>query len=412
MQSIFHAGLLFLHFDFGRSTDLDEGNAARQLRHAFLKLFTVVVARGGIDLLTDVLHAFGDGFGLAGAVDDRGVFLRHFDALGGTELFKRRLIKRKTQIRRDDGGTRQNGNVFEHGLAAVAEARGLHGDNLQDAADGVHDERSKGFAVHVFSDDEKRTTGLRNLFEHGEEIADVADLLVVQEYERIFKHGGLTFRRVDEVGGEVAAVKLHAFHDFEFVIKALAVFDRDHAFLADLFHGLGDDVADLSVGVRADGADLSHFLVGRGGLGDLLQFFDGGGNGLVDTALQIHRIHAGSHILHAFVNDGLSEHRGGRRTVAGVVVGLRSHFAHHLGAHAFKLVLEVDFLSNGNAVLRDERTAEGAFEHHVAALGPQRNLHRVGERVDTANHADAGVITEKNLFSSHLTESPKIVCLK
>ena len=107
----------------------------------------------------------------------------------------------------------------------------------------------------------------------------------MQQHEGILEHGGLTFRRVDEVGREIAAVKLHAFHDFEFVVEALAVFDRDDAFLADLFHGLGNDVADFSIGVRADGADLSYFLVGRGGLGELLEFSNRGGHGLVDAAL-------------------------------------------------------------------------------------------------------------------------------
>ena len=45
VQGVFDAGLLFLHFDFGGSADLDHGNAAGQLGHALLQLFAVVVAR-------------------------------------------------------------------------------------------------------------------------------------------------------------------------------------------------------------------------------------------------------------------------------------------------------------------------------------------------------------------------------
>ena len=49
---------------------------------------------------------------------------------------------------------------------------------------------------------------------------------------------------VDEVGRQVAAVELHAFDDVELVVQALAVFDGDDAFLADLVHRVGDDLAD------------------------------------------------------------------------------------------------------------------------------------------------------------------------
>ena len=78
-------------------------------------------------------------------------------------------------------------------------------------------------------------------------------------------------------------------------------------------------------------------------------------NSLVDPALQIHRAHTGGNILHAFVNDGLGENRGGRRAVAGVVARLGGDFTHHAGAHVFELVLEFDFLGDGHAVFRHRR---------------------------------------------------------
>ena len=100
-QGVFDAGLLFLHFDFGGGTDLDEGHAAGELGNAFRKLFTVVVARGGFDLRADVPDAVFDGFGLAGAVDDRRVFLlRDFNLLGRAELFERGLVEREADVGR------------------------------------------------------------------------------------------------------------------------------------------------------------------------------------------------------------------------------------------------------------------------------------------------------------------------
>ena len=406
MQGVFHASLLFLHFDLGSGTDLNEGYTASELGNAFLKLFTIVVARSGFDLLTDLGDTAFDSLSVAGAVNDRRGFLGDFNALGRTQLFEGCLFEREAEVRRDDRCAREHSDVFAHGLAAVAEARSLDSHNLEDAADGVHHEGGESFTVNVFSDDQQRTRGLGNLFENRQEFTDVAHLLVVDQDEGIVEHGSLTFRRVNEVGRQIAAVELHAFNDFEFVVEALAVFDRDHAFLADFVHGLGDDVADFLIGVSGDGADLSNFLGSGGRTGDLAQFFDGGGHGLVDATLKIHRVHAGGNVLHAFANDGLSENRGGGRTVTGVVVGLGGDLLHQLGAHVLKLVLEIDFLGNRHAVLGHERTAEGAFEHHIAALRAQSHLHSVGERVDAANHAHAGVITEENLLCSHLFLSP------
>jgi hypothetical protein len=47
-----------------------------------------------------------------------------------------------------------------------------------------------------------------------------------------------------EVGREVAAVELHALDRLEGGLEALGLLDRDDAVLADLLHGVGDEVAD------------------------------------------------------------------------------------------------------------------------------------------------------------------------
>src|SRR5512146_485643 len=73
-------------------------------------------------------------------------------------------------------------------------------------------------------------------------------------------------------------------------------------------------------------------------------------------------------------------------TVAGVVRRLRSDFAHHLRAHVLEVVLELDLLGDGDAVLGDARRAERLVEHDVAAFGAKGDLHRVGQDVDAAQH--------------------------
>jgi hypothetical protein len=263
----------------------------------------------------------------------------------------------------------------------------LTATGLEDATDVVDHQGGQRFAIDVFGDDQQRTAGLGDLLEYGQQVTDIGDLLVVQQDEGIVQNGDLLVRIVDEVGRQIAAVELHAFDHFQFVLQRLAVFDGDHAFLADLVHRVGDDLADIGVGVGGDRADLGNFL-GRGaGLGNLLQLVDDGDHGLVDAALEVHRVHAGGDELHAFADDGLGQHGGCRGAVTGDVGGLGSDFLDHLRAHVLELVLELDFLGDGNAVLGHGRGTEAALENHVAALGTEGDLDCVGQDVDASHHA-------------------------
>ena len=54
----------------------------------------------------------------------------------------------------------QDGDVLEHGLAAVAEAGRFDRRHFQAAAQLVDDERGEGFALHVLGNHEERTTRL------------------------------------------------------------------------------------------------------------------------------------------------------------------------------------------------------------------------------------------------------------
>jgi len=46
---------------------------------------------------------------------------------------------------------------------------------------------------------------------------------------------------------------------------------------------------------------------------------------------------------------------------------------------------------------------ERGAPYDVSALGPERDSHRVGEDVDAAQHALAGVARKANFFGSHLS---------
>ena len=114
-------------------------------------------------------------------------------------------------------------------------------------------------------------------------------------------------------------------------------------------------------------------------------------HGDVDAALEVHRVHAGGNRLGALTNDRGGENSRRRGAVAGDVVGLRGHFAHHLGAHVLELVGELDLLGDRHAVLGDARSAEGLLDDDVAALGAEGDLDRVGQDLDAAKHLVAGI---------------------
>src|SRR4051812_5894015 len=394
VQRVFDAGLLLFHLDLGGSADLDHGNAAGELRNTLLELLLVVVRRGFFSLLTDRLDARLDVGALAGTADDGGVFLLDDDPLGIAQIVQRGLLELQTDFVGDDRAAREDRDVLQHGLAAIAEARGLHGSNLEDAADVVHDERRQGFAFDVFGDHEQRATGFRDPFQDRQHFADVRDLLVDEQDVRLVELDSLAGLLVDEVRREIAAVELHAFDGVELVLEARTFFDRDHAFLADLVHRIGNGLADRLIAVRRDRADLGDRLVVLAGLGEPLDLFDGGRDGLVDATLHVHRVAARGDGLEAFANDGLRENGGGGGAVAGFVRGGGSNFLDHLRAHVLELVLELDFLRDRHAVLGDGGGAEALVEHRVAALGAECRLDGVGEDIDAAEHLHAGVVAK------------------
>ena len=198
----------------------------------------------------------------------------------------------------------------------------------------------------------------------------------------------------DEVRREVAAVELHALDDVERRLQGLVLLDGDDAFLADLAHGLGDDVADGAVRVGGDGADLRDLFLGLGGLGELLELGVDGLDGLVDAALERHRVVAGGDHLGAFAEDGARENGGGGGAVAGDVGSLGGDFLHHLRAHVLELVLELDFLGDGDAVLGDGGGAPALLEADVAAAWAEGDGDGVGEDVHAAQELVTGVLSE------------------
>ena len=133
----------------------------------------------------------------------------------------------------------------------------------------------------------------------GQHVLHHAELLLVDEDEAVLEDGFHALRVGHEVGREVPAVELHPLDDVEGGLHRLGFLDGDDAVLADLLHGLGDEVADGLVVVGGDGRDLGDLLLVLGRLRQLGQLLDDLLDRLVDAPLEPHRVGARGHVLEA-----------------------------------------------------------------------------------------------------------------
>ena len=100
-------------------------------------------------------------------------------------------VELDAEVLEDGRAAGEHGDVAEHRLAAVAVAGGLHGTDLQNAAELVDDQRRQGFAFDVFGDDQQRLVGLAERFEQRHEQLGVRDLFFVDQDQSVFELDGL-----------------------------------------------------------------------------------------------------------------------------------------------------------------------------------------------------------------------------
>ena len=209
----------------------------------------------------------------------------------------------------------------------------------------------------------------------------------------------------DEVRREIAAVELHALDDFEDGVEAARLFDGDDAVLADLLHRLGDDVADLFVVVRGDRADVRRCPCPRPAWPSCRSYSTAAVTASsMPLLISIGFAPAVTFLMPSRI-DRLGQNGGGGGAVAGDVGGLRSDLADHLGAGVLELVLQLDLLGDGDAVLGDRRRAELLLDDDVAALRSERHLDRVRELVDAAQDRLAGFFTVCNSLGHGVSPS-------
>ena len=184
VQGVLDAGLGLLHVGLGRGADADQGHAAGELGQPLLELLLVVLALGLLDLAAKLVDPPLDVGLLAGTLDDRGAVLVDLDLLGLAELAELEVLQLQPQVLADHRAAGQDRHVAEHRLAAVAEAGGLDGADVEHAAQLVDDQGGQGLALDVLGDDQERLARLGDLLEQRDHLAEAADLLLVKQDQR------------------------------------------------------------------------------------------------------------------------------------------------------------------------------------------------------------------------------------
>ena len=268
IQGILNTGFFLLHLHFSGSTNIDHCHTTNQFCQAFLQLFAVIIRGGVFDLGTDLLYPGSQLVFVTSTVNNGGVVLIHCNPLGRAKIVDGDVLKFDAKVFGDYLAAGKGSDILKHGLATIAKTGRLDCSNLQGATQLVDHQGGQGLAIHILGDNQKRLAHLGNRLEDGKQILHAGDLFLVDEDERVIHTHFHPLGIGDKVRGEVATVKLHTLNHIQGGFHGLGFFNRDHAFLADLVHGLGDNVADGLVVVGGNGANLGDFLLLLGGAGN------------------------------------------------------------------------------------------------------------------------------------------------
>ena len=332
------------------------------------------------------------------AVDDgRAVAVDH-DAARAAEVAGADLVELDAQVLHDRVRAGDGGDVEQHLLAPVAVAGGLDRADLEHPAQLVDHQGGEGLVLDVLGDDEQGGVLLLGGLEDRQELLHVRDLALVHEDGGLLEHALHRLGVGDEVGGEEAAVELHALDDVDVGVHRLAVLDGDDTVLADLVHRARDELADLGVVVRRDRRHLADLVVRADLLARLVE-------GLADRAYPVaerpvdhRRGGPGGDRAQATLEDCLGEEGRRRGAVAGHVAGLAGDLLDELGTHLLVGVRQLDLLGDGHSVLGHGRRAPSLVEDGVASARSERGHDGFRELLDAEENLLPRVGLEDHLL--------------
>ena len=398
VQSVFDTEFLIFQFRFRSGTNFDNGNTAREFSQTFLKFFLVELGSRFRNLGTDGSNTVSNGLFVTSTINDGSKVLGYTDLAAGTKISNCSAVELTANFFTDNRRTRQGCNILKHSLATITKARSLDGNSLKGATESVHNECSQGFTFDIFSNDQEFTALLYHFFKNRHDVLDHSDFTVRNEDVRIGKNGFHLVRIRNHIRGNIAAVELHPFNGFKGGFHGLGFFNGDDAIVADFFHSISNQATDFRVTSR-NGSNLCFFFLGADRLGIFLELLDEAVRCFLDASLEDHGVSTGNHVLHAFMNDGLSKKGSRRGPVTSNIVGLGCHFTNKSSPHVFKRIFQFNVLSNGYTIIGDGRGTEFLFKDNVAALGPQGNFYSISQFIDAAFQTTTCFFIKLNEFS-------------
>ena len=146
-EGVLDAGLALLQLHLGGGADMDHRHPAGEPGDPLLQLLAVPVAVTFLRLAAQLGDAPVDGLLVSAAFDDGRGFLVDRDAPGPAQLLDAGVLQPQPDLLGDHLPTGEDGDVFQHRLAAVAEPRRLHGDRGERAAQFVDHQRRQRLAL-------------------------------------------------------------------------------------------------------------------------------------------------------------------------------------------------------------------------------------------------------------------------
>ncbi len=335
-------------------------------------------------LCLDLCDTRSDSFFVAGTIDNSGVLLADIDSLSSTEHVECGLLQFDTFLLGDYSTACEDGNVLQHLFATIAKARCFDSTDLKLCTQTIDYKGSQSLAVHVLSDDEQRTSALYSGFEYRQQLLEIRDLLIVDE-DVWFLHLNLHSLGVgNEIGADISAVELHALYNIDGGVHTFGFADSDDAIFGNLAHCVGDEAADLSIVVGTDSSHLLNFIkIVSDDNRLLLDLLHNGSYSFVDTALEIHRISSGGHVLEPHANDGLGENGSSCCSITGLISGLRSHFFNQLCTQVLLCVSQFDFFGYGDTIFGDVRSTVFLIDNYITSLRSEGYFDCIGQLVNT-----------------------------
>ncbi len=260
-------------------------------------------------------------------------------------------------------------------------------------------------AVDLLGQDDERLGASHDLPDRAHELLDGGDRLRRHQDVGVVEHRLHPHAVADEVGRHVPVLDVQALDEVDAHAWEVVLLDAHDAVVAHAVQRLGDGAADALVLLGGDRGDVGERLEVVDGPRVAQQVGDDELDRVLDAPAQQHRVDAVGEHAHPLAQQRLGEQRGGRGPVAGEVGRLGRDLADELRAHVRELVGELDLAGDRHAVVRDRRRAGEALEDDVAALRPERDLHRVGQLVDAALQAAPCVVVEADHLA-HRSDSP------